>query len=261
MSNNLRAEILTTVYNGRRWGHIPSSLSVVDIIDTLYETILNIRPANVSSENRDFFVLSKGHGCSALYVVLKKFGMLTGEQLTDFNQTNGLLGALPDCTKLPGVDASTGSLGHGLPFALGIAMGQRARGLCNKTFVLVGDGECNEGTTWESALIASKFQLGNLCCIIDNNGSINDFLPVSPLAEKWRAFGWEVHQVNGHSKAEMTALFSKMQYTSVGSPKLVVADTIKGKGIKLMENDESWHTKLPQKEQYEMFLNELLSNN
>ena len=170
MNEALRKRIVQMIYNGKD-GHIPSAFSIVDIIEVLYRDYLKYDPANSEWPERDYFILSKGHGCVALYVILEKYGFITQGDIEMFCKPGGILGEHPDCTKVPGVEASTGSLGHGLSFAIGVALGLRVRGMDNKVYVLVGDGECHEGTVWEAANVANNLQLGNLCVVVDWNGS------------------------------------------------------------------------------------------
>ncbi|MDP8244285.1 MAG: transketolase [Candidatus Hinthialibacter antarcticus] len=246
MNNDLRKTIIEMVYRGKD-GHIPSAFSIVDIINLLYERYLHFDPQNPDSPERDYFILSKGHGCVAMYAVLHKFGFLTDEDLMMFCRKGGRLGEHPDCTKVPGVEASTGSLGHGLSFALGIALGLRLRGMNNKVFVLMGDGECHEGTVWEAASVARNFQLGNLCAVVDWNGSAAQLMPVDDLPAKWKAFGWHTQVVDGHSNTELA---SALDFKSEDVPNMIVAKTVKGKGVPMLEGHGMWHHRIPSAEEY-----------
>jgi len=227
-------------------GHIPSSYSIIDIIAFLYSEILRVDPQNPDWEDRDYFVLSKGHGSSALYVVLNKMGFLTDEDLETYGTLHGKLGGHPDVTQVSGVEASTGSLGHGFPTAVGIALGLKIKGSANKVYVLVGDGECHEGTIWESAHVARNLGLGNLYAVVDWNGSAEQLMPFDQLPEKWRAFGWNVRVVDGHSDDEMRHAFTEFDKTSDDHvPKIIVAKTIKGKGVSFIEGHGLWHHRIP----------------
>ena len=238
-------------------GHIPSAFSIIDIIAYIYDKVIKFDYKNPAWNERDYFILSKGHGCAALYVVLEKHGFLTQKDLDSKSKKGGILGGHPDRTKVPGIEASTGSLGHGLPTGLGIALGLKIRDKKNKVIVLVGDGECNEGAIWESALIAPNLKLGNICCIVDNNGSAAQVLPVSDLKLKFEAFGWETHEINGHNQKEIEELFETIRFELDGKPKLVVANTIKGKGVSFMETHGPWHYKVPNKEELKLIYKEL----
>ena len=188
-------------------GNIPSSSSIVDLIDQIYGKVLRVDPKRPEWTERDYFILSKGHGCGALYAVLHKYGFLTDQHLADYSTSQGILGGHPDMTIVPGAEASTGSLGHGFPTAVGTALGLRIQKRDNRTFALLGDGECHEGTIWESANVAANLGLGNLCAIVDWNGSAAQLMPCDDLPAKWSAFGWEAHVIDGHSTEEMEATF------------------------------------------------------
>jgi len=256
MNNDLRKKIVDMIYRAGE-GHIPSAFSIIDIITYLYDRVLNFDPKNPVWDERDYFILSKGHGCGALYVILEKHGFITQQDLDRKSKFGGILGGHPDRTKVPGIEASTGSLGHGIVTAMGIALGLRIRNRKNKVIVLVGDGECNEGTVWETALVAANLKLGNLCCIVDNNGSTAQVLPVPDPVEKWRAFGWEAHEIDGHNEKEMEAVFKKISFQPDSKPKVVIANTIKGKGVSFMQKHGPWHYKVPDKEDMALIYKEL----
>jgi transketolase len=236
-------------------GHIPSSFSIVDIIHHLYAYVLKVDPNNPQWDARDYFILSKGHGCAALYIVLHKFGFLTLDHINSYSLKGGILGGHPDVVKVPGIEASTGSLGHGFPTAAGIALGLKIQKKSNRVYALLGDGECNEGTIWETALVASKQCLNNLTAIIDLNGSAAQILPVDPLADKWRAFGWDVLEINGHDENDLKLAFSDQKITD--RPKIVIAHTIKGKGVSFVEGHGKWHHRIPNPEELDAILGEL----
>ena len=256
MNNELRRNVVQMVYDGKE-GHLPSAFSIIDILEVLYQDYLRYDANNPEWPDRDYFILSKGHGCLALYVILEKYGFITKKDVELFCKPAGILGEHPDCTKIPGVEASTGSLGHGFAFAMGIALGLRMRQAHNKVYVLVGDGECNEGMIWETALVAANLRLGNLCCIVDNNGSAAQILPVEPLKAKWEAFGWESDEINGHSEMEIKAAFDHLSFSMEGKPKVIVANTVKGKGVLMLEGHGIWHHKIPSEEEFEKIMEAL----
>jgi transketolase len=227
-------------------GHIPSSFSIVDILEVLYRRILDVDSRLLGSLERDFFVLSKGHGAAALFAVLHKFGFLDDAQIGSYGKSGGILGGHPDSTQVPGVEASTGSLGHGFPFSVGIALGQKIRQSNSKVYALLGDGECQEGTIWEAAHVAANQRLGNLCAIVDWNKSGAQLTPIDDLPAKWAAFGWDVLEVDGHDviQVEETLLRAKERPT-LGSPLALVAHTVKGKGVSFLEGHGVWHHKVP----------------
>lgn len=255
-NRELRKEIVQMVVRSGE-GHLPSTFSIVDIIHFLYRSILKFDPKRPDWDERDFFILSKGHGGAALYVVLKEFGFLSEEDILNYGTPKGILGGHPDMTRVPGAEASTGSLGHGFPTAAGLALGLRIQGRENRIFALLGDGECNEGTIWETALVAAKQKLGNLVAVIDLNGSAAQILPVDPLAEKWEAFGWEAHFVNGHSNEDMEKVFSQLEYDLEGKPKVIIANTVKGKGVSFVEGHGKWHHRIPNEEELINIMQEL----
>ena len=236
---------------------MPSAFSIVDIIEVLYRNYLRYDPQNPRWQERDYFILSKGHGCLALYVILEKYGFITEQDIDRFCRPGGILGEHPDCTKVPGVEASTGSLGHGLPFALGIALGLRLREMQNRVYVLVGDGECHEGTVWEAANVANNLQLGNICVIVDWNGSAAQLMPRDDLPAKWRAFGWETTVINGHSEAELHRALGNVTFQSHGTPAAIIARTVKGKGVPMIEGHGVWHHKIPNEEEYRQIMESL----
>lgn len=255
-NGNLRKKIVRLVYQGRD-GHIPSSFSIIDILTVLYSDFLKFDPKNPTWTERDYFILSKGHGCVALYVTLHEHGFLTDGDLEGFCRSGGILGEHPDCNKVPGLEASTGSLGHGLPFAIGIALALRIRGMKNKVYVLVGDGECHEGTIWEAANVGNNLQLGNLCVIVDWNGSAAQLMPRDDLPAKWRAFGWKTLVVDGHSDDELRQAFASVTFSEVGTPSVIIGRTVKGKGVPLLEGHGMWHHRIPNEEELKLIMESL----
>lgn len=261
MDNNklncrLRKRIVDMVRLGKD-GHIPSAFSILDILVVLYKHFLKFDPANPKWNHRDYFILSKGHGCLALYMVLREHGFITDKDLEFFCKQGGILGEHPDCTKVPGAEASTGSLGHGLPFAVGIALGLRIKGMQNKVYVLVGDGECHEGTIWEAANVANNLQLGNLCVIVDWNGSAAQLMPRDDLPAKWSAFGWKTIIINGHSESEIESAFTSIKFHPLDTPTAVIAKTIKGKGVPMIEGHGIWHHRIPNDDEYRIIMEAL----
>ncbi len=253
MNQDLRKKIVQMVYNGKD-GHIPSAFSIIDIIEVLYRKHLKFDPKNPKWKERDYFVLSKGHGCLALYVILREHEFLTENDIDMFCKPGGILGEHPDCTKVPCVEASTGSLGHGFPFAVGIALGLRIRNMSNKVYVLVGDGECHEGTIWEAANVANNLQLGNLCAIVDWNGSAAQLMPRDDLPTKWKAFGWRTIEVDGHSKQQLNSAFSNVSFSLQGTPTVIIARTVKGKGVPMLEGHGKWHHRIPNEVEYKQIM-------
>ena len=258
MNNELRIQIAKMVHKSRE-GHLPSSFSIVDIIDFLYANVLRFDVNDVSNIDRDYFILSKGHGCAALYVVLCKYGFLTEDDLANYSLPTGILGGHPDMTIVPGAEASTGSLGHGFPTALGIALGLKIQKMNNRVIALLGDGECHEGTIWEAANVANNQWLGNLCAIVDWNGSASQLMPRDNLIEKWTAFGWNVFIIDGHSQTEMMETFKKINFQIHGSPNVILAKNIKGKGVSFLEGHGSWHHKIPSDDELNKIIDELVA--
>lgn len=256
LNKDLRLKIAEMVKKSGE-GHIPSSYSIVDLIDHIYGQVLSVDPKKPDWPDRDYFILSKGHGCGALYVVMHKYGFLTDQHLADYSTSQGILGGHPDMTIVPGAEASTGSLGHGFPTAVGTALGLRIQQYDNRTFVLLGDGECHEGTVWESANVAVNLGLGNLCAIVDWNGSAAQLMPYDDMPAKWSAFGWEVHVIDGHSKAEMQTTFAELEFSYHGRPKVVIARTTKGKGVSFTEGHGPWHHRVPSDKEMSLIALEL----
>jgi transketolase len=241
----LREKVLTISANARE-GHIPSALSVLDLIWVLYDRILKVDPSNTQWLDRDRFVLSKGHAAIGLYVVLAQKGFFPMSTLDDFAKFDSILGGHPDRNKIPGVEASTGSLAHGFPFSVGIALGLKMKKSASRVFVIIGDGEANEGAVWESALLASHHNLTNLCCIVDYNHSTDRALQIGDMEKKLFSFGWETCSIDGHNHDE---IFKALQIHGGQKPRAVIANTIKGFGCAQMENNPEWHHKYPKREE------------
>jgi len=244
-----------------RSGHLAPALSCADIVATLFFNIMNFDSKNYKDEDRDRFVLSGGHKALALYTALSLKGLLSEEQLNTYCKFNSIFGGHPDASKIPGVEISTGSLGHGLPIGIGMALAGKLKNNNSKVYVLMGDGELVEGSNWEAAFSAKQYKLDNLIGIIDRNGLCADgttaeIMDVEPLKEKWSSFGWMVKEVNGHNIKELTEIFNNIP-VQTGKPTMIIANTVKGKGISFMENKYEWHNKVPDDEQFKLAYKEL----
>lgn len=229
-------------------GHYGSSLSLAEILTSLYYGFLNVDPRDPERPDRDRLILSKGHGCSALYAVLADIGFIEPAQLKSFTRLGSILGDHPDVKKVPGVDFSAGSLGHGLSVAIGMSIAQRLREANNRVVVIHGDGEMNEGQVWEAAAYAGVHQLGNLLVIIDRNqvqvdGTTCEVLDFEPVRAKWEAFRWRVIEADGHDLGQLCQALSDFdaQRRLFSTPTVLIANTIAGKGIPFIENDAAWH--------------------
>ena len=245
-SRKLRELIIRALAGGQR-GHIGSSMSLVEIIRVLYDDFLKFNSAEPMWDDRDRFILSKGHGCLALYAILVDKGFIPVEELDRFCHEDGILGGHPEKDKVPGIEASTGALGHGLPIAVGMAIASRLKNMTCRIVVVVGDGEINEGAVWEAALSASKHKLSNLSVFIDYNkiqsyGFTKTVVDLEPLSQKWEAFGFGVTEVDGHDISALKALTQKLPLVN-DRPSAIICHTIKGKGISYAENNPMWHHK------------------
>ena len=247
----LRLTIAQMISGGGE-GHIPSSYSILDLIYATYAVGLR----SIGKTFIDRFVLSKGHGAAALYVVLAEFGIIGTIEIDNYGKSGSKLGGHPDRSKIPGVEANTGSLGHGMPFAVGLAFANKILKIDERIFCLVGDGECQEGTIWEAANIATNQKLDNLVVIVDWNGSAAQLQPIENLEEKWRAFGWEVLQCNGNSFESIKSIFSEINFVNQ-KPKVILAKTIKGYGVSFLQGHGEWHHKIPNEEQMNLIKIEL----
>lgn len=238
--------------------HVGSCLSIADILYTLYFKVLNIDPKDTLKADRDKFILSKGHGSAAIYATLAERGFFPKDYLDKFYIDGGILPGHLDMEAVPGVEASAGSLGHGLSIGAGMAVANRQMNNPGRVFVLLGDGECNEGSVWEAVMLASTIKLSNLTAIIDYNklqsfGRTNEVIDQKNMAERWKSFGWEVYEVSGHNLDELEKTFRLPQT----GPKVVIAHTVKGKGVSFMEDRLEWHYKSPNDEQYAQAIKEL----
>ena len=245
---DIARELRLTVIDVMAWSggaHVGGSLSIIDILTILYFKYLDVHPADPQWDERDRFVLSKGHAAAGLIPVLAKRGFFPEETLKTFNHFGSPFAMHPDSNKVIGCDASAGSLGHGLSMAVGMALGARQRKMPWKTVCLMGDGECCEGSIWEAAMSAPHFKLGNLIGIVDRNrymidGETEDVMPLEPFADKWRAFGWDVVEVDGHDFDQLDEALARA-WAATDVPVLILAHTIKGKGVDFMENNVVYH--------------------
>lgn len=242
----LRRLVVRALEGGGR-GHIGSSMSLIEILRVLFDEVLKYRPAHPQWVDRDRCILSKGHGCLALYALLADKGYFPLEALDTFCRRDSILGGHPERSKIPGVEASTGALGHGLSVGTGVALSLQMRGLGARVFVVLGDGEINEGSNWEAAMSAHKHRLSNLTAIIDYNkvqsaGATAEILDLEPLADKWHAFGFAVAEVDGHDVGALARCFHSVPLKS-DRPTAIICHTVKGKGIPFAENDANWHHK------------------
>ena len=244
LNKDLRKKIAWMTWHSKE-GHIPSAYSILDIVNFLYQDFMVFNPNDLEADDRDYFILSKGHGCSALYAVLNQFGIITDDDLNNKNGQFARLATHPDSTKIQGIEASTGSLGNGIGFALGVALGLKIKNKSNRVFVIIGDAESNEGTVWESALLASHIGLSNVCVILDNNHSCDPTLPVPDAYDKWSSFGWDATEIDGHDLEQIKKTFNNLDFDKQ-KPKIIIANTVKGKGVPEMEeNYGGWHSKVP----------------
>jgi len=251
VAQNIRKSILTMIHEAKS-GHPGGSLSAVEILTYLYYKEMNI--VNPKDDSRDRFVLSKGHGAPVLYSVLMEKGFISKDLINTLRQVNSKLQGHPDMKKLPGVEASTGSLGQGLSIANGMALAFKLDKKENRVFVLLGDGEIQEGMIWEAAMLANHYKLDNVTAILDHNGlqidgRNNDIMTVEPIDEKWKAFGWHVIKADGHDFNSLEKAFEERK-TVKGKPAIIIAETIKGKGCSFMEDKASWHGKAPNDEEF-----------
>jgi transketolase len=235
-------------------GHIPAAYSILDILWVLYDRVLGLTPENFSDPDRNRFILSKGHAAIGLYVVLAEKGFIDPKEFERFGKFNSILGGHPDRIKVPGVEASTGSLGHGFPMAVGLALGAKIKKKPSKVYVIIGDGESNEGTIWESAMLGANYKLDNLYCIVDQNHSGDAAMNPQDIRVKFESFGWYAVRIDGH---DQKAIYDALTIKSDGKPVAIIAETIKGKGIKIMENSAEWTHKYPTLEQLEDMVEEL----
>jgi transketolase len=245
-SKYLRRLVVRALQGGER-GHVGSSMSLIEIMRVLYDDILRVRPNEPKWPERDRMILSKGHGCLALYVVLADKGFIPLETLDTFCRRDSILGGHPEAAKVPGVEASTGSLGHGLSYGVGMALAARMQKRDSHVIVVMGDGEINEGSVWEAAMCAGKHQLSNLTAVVDYNkvqsaGPTREIQDLEPLLDKWRAFNFAAIDVDGHDVEELRRVFRRLPLAP-NRPSAIICHTVKGKGIPFAEHDANWHHK------------------
>ena len=259
-AKELRRDVIRMLYEAKS-GHPGGSLSAADIVAALYFRVMRRDPQNPSWEKRDRFIMSKGHAVPIVYAAMAGTGYFPKEELLTLRKLNSRLQGHPSAKDLPGIEASTGSLGQGLSIGLGMALGLRMDGSDSRVFVILGDGEIEEGQVWEAAMAAAHFKTENLIAILDRNryqldGSTDEIMNVCPVVDKWKAFGWRVLDIDGHSMHQVVhALEAAKEQT--GRPTVIVAKTTKGKGVSFMENDNEYHGKAPSKDEMERALAEL----
>jgi transketolase len=242
-------------------GHPGGSLSAADIVTALYFRVMRIDPENPDWPDRDRFILSKGHACPVWYAALAERGYFDKSHLKTLRQMGSILQGHPDMLKTPGIDMTAGSLGHGLPAGLGMALAGKLHQKDYHVFVIIGDGESQEGSIWEASMAAPNFKLDNLTAILDynhlqNDYSLEDIMPIHPAVDKWRAFGWHVIEIDGHDMAQVVQALEEAK-SHTGAPTMIVANTVKGKGVSYMENVCEWHGKAPCQEEADRALEEL----
>jgi transketolase len=260
-AREIRKDIIEIAYKAQGPSHPGPALSCADIVTALYFKIMKIDPANPRWEERDRLILSKGHACPVLYAALAERGYYDKSLLDSVRRLNSKLQGHPDMNKTPGVDMTSGSLGHGLATGLGIALALKICQIQSNVFVILGDGELQEGLVWEAAMAAPRLGVDKLIAIVDYNhfqsgGSTDAILSLEPLKDKWEAFGWQVFEMNGHNMEDIINKL-EMAISFQGRPTALIAHTIKGKGVSYMENNDAWHVKIPTQAEYEQALTEL----
>jgi transketolase len=260
MAVNIRCDIIEMICTAKA-GHPGGSLSAADVVTALYFRVMNIDPKNPDWPDRDRFILSKGHACPVWYAALAERGYFDKSHLGTLRQINSILQGHPDMNKTPGIDMTAGSLGQGMSAGLGMALSGKLREKDYHVWVIIGDGEMQEGSVWESAMSAAKWKLDNLTYVLDRNNLQNDYfvdieMPIEPVADKWRAFNWNVMEIDGHDMEQIVEALETAK-TIKGKPTIIIAKTVKGKGVSYMENVAEWHGKAPCKEEAEQALKEI----
>lgn len=258
-SEQLRLNLINLIHSGKT-GHTGGDLSVLNVLTVLYNRILNVDATRPKMDERDRFVLSKGHCAEALYCVLCDKGFISQDELNQYGKDFAHLGGHPDVT-IPGVEINTGALGHGLAAGVGMALAAKMRKATYKTYVVMGDGEQAEGSIYEAAMAANKYHLDNLVAIIDRNGlqisgSTEDVMPLESIHERWTAFGWDVKEMNGDDINDIVNTFEHIDFQN-GKPHLLISKTTKGLGVSFMENVAKWHHGVPNEEQYEQAIKDI----
>lgn len=259
-AKNIRKDVLKMIVSAHA-SHIASSYSIVELLVYLYEKTLRINPRKPRDPNRDRFVLSKGWGVSTLYTILAKKGFFEKKLLDTYCQNGSKMIGIATRNGIHGIEATTGSMGHGLAIGVGMALAAKMQKKDYRVFVLISDGECDEGSTWEAILQAGHYQLGNLIVIIDYNkwqsfGRVADVLDLEPFVKKWEAFKWSAKEIDGHSFEDISQIFSRLPFEK-GKPSVVIAHTIKGKGVSVLEDRNEWHYKTPTEKEIEIAKEEL----
>ena len=260
MARRIRGKLVEMSHKART-PHLGSALSCVDILVAIYWGVLEIEPKNPKANGRDGFILSKGHAAPALYAALAYRGFFSEELLDTFTEEGSCLAEQPGPNCVPGLELATGSLGHGLPVGIGMALAGRLQESSYRVFVLMSDGECNEGSVWEAALIAPAQKLERVVAIIDYNkwqatGRSNEVMALDPLKEKWQSFGWSSHEVDGHDLKALVQVLRNVP-DGTGKPVAIIAHTVKGKGVSFMEDDNNWHYRSPSINEVKKAKNEL----
>ena len=260
IANQLRIDSLEMIHR-RQAGHPGGSLSAAEIIACLFFECMRIDPNRPDWEDRDRFILSKGHASALLYAALARKGYFPLEDLNNWGNLDCHLQGHPDILKTPGVDMTSGILGHGIAIGAGLCIAAKKKNKDFRVFTLLGDGECQGGIIWEGAMIASKYECGNLTAILDYNdvqldGFVHDIMPMEPFVDKWKAFNWNVKEINGHNISEIIGALNEVKKITE-KPSVIIAHTIKGKGVSYMENKSQWHGKAPTKEQLVQAIEEI----
>lgn len=248
LAKRIRLDVVRMTNRGKS-SHVGSALSIADIVATLYGAVLNVDPFNPQMPDRDRFLLSKGHAGTAVYAALAETGFFDPSLLDQHYQNGSIFSGHVSHKGVPGVELSTGALGHGLNVATGMALAAKRAGEKWRAFALLSDGECDEGSTWEAAMFAAHHKLDNLVAVVDYNklqslAPVSETLGLEPFTDKWRAFGWSIEEVDGHNHAQLLAAFARLPFTE-GRPSVVIAHTTKGKGVSYMENQVAWHYRTP----------------
>lgn len=260
MAATIRCDIIDMICTAEA-GHPGGSLSAADVVTALYFRLMRIDPKRPDWPDRDRFILSKGHACPVWYAALAERGFFDKKHLSTLRRMGSILQGHPDMNKCPGIDMTAGSLGHGLPAGVGMALAGRLRKKDYHVWIVIGDGEIQEGSIWEAAMSAAKWKLDNLTAILDrnhlqNDDCVDDLMPIEPVADKWRAFGWNVVEIDGHTMGQIVPALEEAK-AARGGPTLILANTIKGKGVSYMENVCEWHGKAPCKEEADKALEEI----
>jgi transketolase len=260
LARSIRRHDIQMVHRAKL-GHVGGEMSAIDILTTLYFAVLHVDPQQPNAPERDRFILSKGHSAAALYTTLAHAGFFPLDDLQTFMQPLSKLNGHPDRNKVPGVETNTGPLGHGLPVAVGAALASKLQDATWRVFALTGDGELQEGSNWEAAMAGAHYQLDNLTVIVDRNrlqqgAGTEETMRLEPLADKWRAFGWSVTELDGHDYGKLLDTFARVPFEQ-GKPNCIIAHTHKGQGISFMQDKVAWHHKVPNAEELAMALAEL----